>query len=226
MERQLTKLNTSRHYELFDAYTFTEQITVIGAGATGSWLVLALARLGLTNITVYDYDVIEEHNIPNQAYGIGDVGKYKVNALYDKVLEETGTKINIKCEKFVNQRLVGVVFLMVDTMSARKEIWNASIKLKQTVKLLIEPRMGLSLGRIYTIQPMDMSQIRGYEDTLYDDTETEVSACGASMTVISSALAITAICLRQLINWHNGEECCNEILSDFQYNNTITANFR
>lgn len=216
-------LNISRHMELFDPDKFEHPVTIVGCGATGSWLALSLAKLGITNITIYDFDIVEEHNIPNQAFGVDDIGREKVSALAQLICDTTGTGIKFKNEKFTNQRLSGVVFLMVDSMSARKEIWENSIKLKPAVKLLIEPRMGLDVGRIYNVDPMDMNQIKKYEDTYYDDDVAEVSACGASMTVITSALGITSWCGRQLINFHNNEELDNEILIDFKYNNIVTT---
>lgn len=227
-------LNISRHMELFDPDKFEHPVTIIGAGATGSWLALSLAKLGITDITVYDFDVVEEHNIPNQTFrkmcidedgysGRSDIGRPKVEALCDIIYDATGTSIKIKNEKFVNQRLSGVVFLMVDSMSARKEIWENSIKLKSAVKLLVEPRMGLDVGRVYNVDPMDMNQIKKYEETYYSDDVAEVSACGASMTVITSALGVASWCGRQLINFHNKEELDNEILIDFKYNNIITT---
>lgn len=216
-------LDLTRHLELIDPHYFEEPITIIGAGATGSWLALSLAKLGLTNITVYDFDVVESHNIPNQAYSISQIGQPKVNALYDIIYNTTGTKINVKNEKYTNQRLTGIVFLMVDSMAERKRIWETSIKLKSQIKLMIEPRMGLDVGRIYNVNPLDMEQIRRYEETLYSDDVAEVSACGASMTVITTALGIASWCGRSLINWHNKEELDNEILIDFKYNNIITT---
>jgi len=209
--------------ELFDPHYFEEPITVIGAGATGSWLTLALAKLGLTDITVYDFDVVESHNVPNQAFNIHDIGKTKTQALQDIIAVQTNHKITVKNEKYTNQRLTGVVFLMVDSMAERKRIWETSIKLKSQIKLMIEPRMGLDMGRIYNVNPLDMEQIRRYEETLYSDDVAEVSACGASMTVITTALGIASWCARSLINWHNKEELDNEILIDFKYNNIITT---
>jgi len=216
-------LDLTRHLELIDPHYFEEPITILGAGATGSWLALSLAKLGLTNITVYDFDVVESHNIPNQVYSISQIGQPKVNALYDIIYNTTGTKINVKNEKYTNQRLTGIVFLMVDSMAERKRIWETSIKLKSQIKLMIEPRMGLDVGRIYNVNPLDMEQIRRYEETLYSDDVAEVSACGASMTVITTALGIASWCGRSLINWHNKEELDNEILIDFKYNNIITT---
>ena len=226
-------LNISRHMELFNPETFEHPVTIIGAGATGSWLALSLAKLGIENITVYDFDTVEEHNIPNQAFMLKNsvaldgniqshIGVSKVCALRDIIENSTGICINPIHAKFTDQRLSGVVFLMVDSMSARKEIWENSIKLKPSVKLLIEPRMGLDVGRVYNVDPLDLNQIKRYEETYYDDDVAEVSACGSSMTVITSALGIASWCGRQLINFHNKEELDNEILIDFKYNNIVT----
>ena len=214
-----TQLDTRRHMELFDPYRFEQRVTVIGTGATGSWLVLQLAKLGITDIVVYDFDIVEEHNIPNQIFGIKHVGMPKVEALKEIVQEYTGLEITAKNEKCEAQRLSGYVYLMVDSMAERKRIFEQSIKMKRAVSLLVEPRMGLDVGRVYNVNPISVSQVKAYEGCHYSDDEAEVSACGTSMTVITSAQTIASWCARQLINHHAGEELDNEILLDFKYNN-------
>lgn len=214
-----TNLDIRRHQDLFDPYTFDTPITVIGAGATGSWLTLCLAKLGISNITVWDYDKVEEHNVPNQLYGQEDVGSEKVKALYKYLDAFTDLQIRINCDTFTNQRLHGIVFLMVDSMKARREIWENSIKMKPAVKLLVEPRMGLNEGRIYNVIPTDLLHIKRYEECWYSDEDAEVSACGTSQTVITTAMSVASHCARQLINFHNQVELDNEILVDYMYNN-------
>lgn len=213
-----TNLDVRRHMELFDPYTFNTPVTIIGAGATGSWLALCLAKLGITDITVWDFDTVEEHNIPNQAFGLEDIGDTKVGALHDMLKRDVGVEIKIKREAFTDQRLSGIVFLMVDSMKARKDIWEASIKMKSAVKLLVEPRMGLSEGRVYNVNPMDLNHIKRYEDCWYSDDEAEVSACGTSQTVITTAMSVASMCARSLINFSNNIELDNEVLIDFMYN--------
>lgn len=212
-------LNTIRHMELFDPYNFKTPVTIIGAGALGSWLALYLAKLGIEDITVYDFDVIEEHNVANQAFGIEDIGEPKVNALFKLINDTIGTHIINKDQKYTNQRLSGIVFMMVDSMAERKRIWEENIHMKSSVNLFVEARMGLSLGRIYTIDPVDLNHIKEYEQTMYSDDVSEVSACGSSMTVITSAVMIASICARQLINHNANVELDNEIIVDMMYNN-------
>ena len=221
----LPSLDVSRHKELFNPYYFDLPVTIIGAGALGSWLALALTKLGIKDITVWDFDTVEEHNIPNQAFNKHDVGYPKAEVIGEIINANTGQEINVKNQQFDNQRLAGIVFLMVDSMETRWHIWEKSIKMKSAVKLLVEARMGFDIGRIYNVEPMNLDHIKQYEDTFsYSDEEAEVSACGNSMTVVSTALGITSWCARQLINWHNEDvELDNEILIDFKNNNLITT---
>lgn len=213
-----TNLDVRRHLELFDPYTFNMPVNIIGAGATGSWLALCLAKLGITQIQVWDNDEIEEHNVPNQAYEIEQVGLRKVDALQMNLEISTKYKPVVHFETFVNQRIGGIVFLMVDSMKARKEIWENSLKMKPNVKLLIEPRMGLNEGRIYVVEPTDLLHIKRYEECWYSDEEAETSACGASQSVITTAMGVASMCARQLIHYANRTEMDNEILIDFMYN--------
>lgn len=207
---------------LFNPFEFGDKpVHVIGAGATGSWLVLQLAKLGISNITVWDFDVVEEHNVPNQLFGLQHVGMPKVEALAEIIRDCTKTEIKIKNERFVAQRLSGYVFLMVDTMTARKQIWETAIKFKSAVEFFLEPRMGLNELRVYNVEPMNLTHHERYEACWYPDDEAEVSACGASMSVITTALHTASICVRQLINHHNKVELDNEILVDVMCNQTF-----
>lgn len=218
-----TQLDIRRHQELFDAERFESNVHIIGAGATGSWLALMLAKMGIDGkqIHVWDFDVIEEHNVPNQSYALSSVGVKKVNQLAADIFDQVGTEIHAHDGEFSNQRLNGYVFMMIDTMSGRKAIWEQAVKMKTAIKLYTEPRMGLDMGRIYNVTPTDLTHARQYEDTFYSDEEAEVSACGASQTVITTAMSVASYCARQLINHHAGEELDNEILLDLKYNNLI-----
>ena len=58
-----------RQFEVFLPNKFKDKrIDVIGVGATGSYIVWLLAKIGLSNIHIWDHDVVEDHNIPNQCF--------------------------------------------------------------------------------------------------------------------------------------------------------------
>jgi molybdopterin/thiamine biosynthesis adenylyltransferase len=198
-----TAIDTSRHIDVFSPGALGNvRVDIIGVGATGSRVVLSLAKLGLENIHVWDFDIVESHNIANQAYRLGDIGRLKVDALQEIVLDATGTRVTSHNEKVDgSQKLGEIIFLLVDSMAARKEIWNKSIRNKIRVKLMIETRMGTDSGRIYTIVPADPDQIAKYEENLYEDVEAEVSACGTSMSVGPTAELISGLAVWQMIRW-------------------------
>lgn len=63
-------------------------ICVIGVGGVGSWIVEALARSAVGNITMIDLDNVAESNINRQIHALSDtLGKAKVTALAERVAQ-------------------------------------------------------------------------------------------------------------------------------------------
>ena len=67
-----------KQMELIEVEKFNKRINVIGCGALGSWLIFYLLKMGFENIHVYDFDEIEEHNIPNQLFKENQIKKKKL----------------------------------------------------------------------------------------------------------------------------------------------------
>ena len=179
------------------------RIDIIGAGATGSHVVLYLAKLGLSNIHVWDFDHVEAHNLANQAFMKDDIGKFKVDAVKKLVKTSTGRDaVTIHNESVDgSQQLGDIVFMLTDTMASRKQIWQAGIREKSATKLMVETRMGVDEGRVYTIEPSNPSHIKRWEDTLYDDAVAVASACGASVSVGPTAMFLASLSLWQMMRW-------------------------
>ena len=228
----MNNVDITRHVEVFSRDAFgNKRIDVIGAGATGSRIVLSLAKLGLENIHVWDFDVVEAHNIANQAYDQKHIGKLKVDALAEVVKEATGLKIHTHNERVDGSQTLGdVVFVLTDTMASRKEIWNKGIRYKIRTKLMIETRMGADEGRCYTVNPSKPGQVKGWEGTLYEDAKAVVSACGTSITVGPTAEFLSGLAVWQFIRWQaiqSGKEDTldNEIIFGLRPLYTMTRNF-
>ena len=222
-------MDYSRHRELFNPYDFNDtHVHVVGVGATGSWLVLSLAKLGITNIHVYDFDVVSEHNLPNQFFSKSQIGMKKVDALYELVKEFADVDIKTYDEEVKENDLKGYVFNMVDTMTARRTIWENCIRYKPRVKLFIEPRLGMDGSQIYMVNPMKMSDVKTYEKSMnYSDDDAEVSACGHSLSVISSSMAVVSTCVRSMIeHWNEAKDLPNLIISDYKYNNLLSQEWK
>ncbi len=61
------------------------RVLIVGCGGLGSWTALGLAKGGVKEITLVDPDIVEEKNLSTQVYGPEDVGRYKVEALTEKI---------------------------------------------------------------------------------------------------------------------------------------------
>jgi molybdopterin/thiamine biosynthesis adenylyltransferase len=148
-------------------------IHILGIGTIGSYTALALAKLGINNIVIYDFDNVENHNIANQFYKNLDIHLSKTEALANSVKEFSManikvqnvqiTKDNIKAlVKYVDNK--DIVILGFDNLESRKLVFE-NLK-KKNVKL-IDGRMGKELIRIYTIDLENKeSPIDEYSKTL------------------------------------------------------------
>lgn len=206
----------SRQVNILNPEEFKTPIHIIGAGATGSWVALSLAKMGLENLFVYDFDEVGMHNLPNQAFTLRDIDKNKAFSIRNIIKLFTGMTIKARNTKLEGgEPLQGIVFVLTDSMKSRKDIFNKSIRNNPNIDLMIETRMDLRGGRIYCIDPKNSNHVKRYEETFYSDDETEVSACGVSQTVLPSALAITSHAIWKLLNYVNNEIIHNETLLDF-----------
>ncbi|WP_222320775.1 ThiF family adenylyltransferase [Rhizobium leguminosarum] len=74
------------------------RIGVVGGGSVGGMIAEALARTGIENVKVIDFDCIEEHNLDRLVYATRrDIGELKVDVL-SRRLPESSTANNFKCD--------------------------------------------------------------------------------------------------------------------------------
>lgn len=142
------------------------KLNVIGAGAIGSFTALTLAKMGFNDLSVWDADTVESHNLPNQFYRECDIGKAKVTALKEIVQAFTGTEIKSHQEMFKDKNISGITISGVDSMDARIEIWR-KIKFNMRVPLYIDARMGGEVMTVIAVNPMNVPDIGRYESSLY-----------------------------------------------------------
>ncbi len=160
-------------------------VVVIGCGAVGSFTVLTLAKMGVTAITVFDGDTVEEHNLPNQWYKPDHVGMNKTDALWDIVYDFTGVELRANAHHYTREALAGLVICCVDTMDTRLRIWREVKKFKPD--LYIDARMGAEVGKVHVVQPHDPTSCRRYEADLYPSSEAFHAPCTAKATVYCAA---------------------------------------
>jgi len=69
------------HSGILDRRITTTSVVIYGLGHLGSWLALSLSKLGVRDITLHDFDTIEDRNISGSVYTYNDMGMTKVAAL-------------------------------------------------------------------------------------------------------------------------------------------------
>ena len=201
-----------RQLDLCPPDKLTFPVTVIGAGAIGSATVVTLAKMGCSNITVYDADDLADHNVPNQMCLPEYVGFPKVDALAHLVEMLTSTQIKPASANYRGQRLEGVVVSAVDSMTARQMIWK-SVKMRKQIGLFIDARMGAEMLRLYTLRPVDLDACEFFEENLYDSEEAERLPCSARSIIYCPAVA-GALIAAQVKAFAVGEPAHREVLFD------------
>ena len=183
-------------------------ITVIGAGAVGSFTVLALAKCGAERITVWDDDSIESHNLPNQWYRLADLGRPKVQALRALVLEMTGVDIEIVQERFQGEKATEVTICAVDSMDVRIALWR---QLHPRPSMYIDARMGAEVGKVMCVGAFGT----WYEETLHPSSEAYRAPCTARATMYCAS-GLAAFIAGQVANYASDRPTREEMTIDFR----------
>lgn len=201
----MTNLNLSAQDNIFDP-NISRPVTLIGAGSVGSVVAVVIAKMGVPQITVYDHDYVESHNIPMSAYGLNDLGISKVQALKRIIKNQTGAEIKAIEKKYTNQRLSGTIIACVDDMEERKSIYN-SIRNNVLVDLFIDTRVSAEYVSIFAIEPCKPEDVDFYEYYLrYATSEANLVNCGCHGAIFIS-MKIAGTVGGNLTNfWQNGKK--------------------
>ena len=83
----LTDRLLSRNPGLLESDAMLDKtVVLVGVGSVGSYYALQMARSGVGRFVLIDTDTLEIHNICRHQCGFDDLGRYKVDAVRDRVL--------------------------------------------------------------------------------------------------------------------------------------------
>ena len=86
-EEDIDRVLCERHGEKVHKVLKKSAVAVAGLGGLGSNVALALARAGVGELKLVDFDRVELSNLNRQQYGIRHLGRYKTEALSEELLE-------------------------------------------------------------------------------------------------------------------------------------------
>ncbi len=191
--RQVGMFNPAQHSNV--------KVTIAGLGNIGSHTALALARMGLSHFTLYDFDTVEEHNLSSQAYLQTDVGRSKVAAITDQIraLNPTATVVG-HIAPFTGIEQVGDILVSaVDSLAVRRMIAEGV----PAGTYVIDGRMGGGQIEVHS-QPIDQ-----WLATIPAEADTD--ACGARYISYTSYI-IAGLIANQVKRKLQGEKLATRIL--------------
>ncbi len=170
---------------------------VVGTGAIGRQVALQLSSMGVPSITLIDFDIVEEVNLGPQGWSPKDIGSSKVSVVAATCREQCGeAAIDAREERFEPLMVMDVyrgdrtrfprlcVFLCVDRMDVRREIWEA---MRPFASFICDGRMSAEVLRVLAIDEPGIDTY--YSRTLFADAEAFSEACTARSTIYSSCVA-------------------------------------
>jgi hypothetical protein len=197
-------LNLDQQKNLVDPRD-VKSVTVIGAGSVGSWLALNLASVGCEDITVWDADDVESHNVPMSAYGLRDVGKLKVRALAELIEHKTGVHITTVERMYAGEPLAGSVAACVDWMDERKKIWER-VRDNPNVDVFVDTRVSEEFVAVYGFNPCDPESMKHYDRLMYPSGEALRPMCGNHGIIYVAQNAANAACVCLTSHWSGGRK--------------------
>lgn len=84
MRREILKRQDSEINKILE----NSRVSILGCGGLGSNIAMTLARCGVGELHLYDFDKVEYSNLNRQNYDLGDLGNSKVDQTKKKI-EET-----------------------------------------------------------------------------------------------------------------------------------------
>ena len=204
-------MDLRKSYDFFQPDKDDAKIHIVGCGSVGSTIAENLARCGVKNMVLWDFDTVESHNIVNQMFRQQDVGKTKVEALKDILCDinpELSDTVELKPDGWRGKLMSGYIFLCVDNIELRRQIVEKHMDTPY-VKAVFDFRTLLESAQHYAA---DWSDYKMKQDLLKSmqfsheeaAAETPVSACGVTLGVATTVRLVCALGVNNYINFVKG----------------------
>jgi hypothetical protein len=129
------------------------KVLVIGAGGIGSNLVHMMASMGVSNISVLDFDAVHEENVAPGWFSIQNLGNAKVDAIRLTAFEWYGLEVDAifgRIEDYIPDKEWDIVMVSTDSLQSRKLAYQ---KLAGSTRWWVDARMGATGIEVFAFQP-------------------------------------------------------------------------
>lgn len=218
-------MDLSKSYEFFQPEKYDGRIHIIGCGSVGSTLAENLARCGVTKMTLWDFDTVESHNIVNQMFSQQHIGKPKVEALADILVDINPyikDELEFQPKGWQGKLLSGYIFLCVDSIELRRQFVEKHMD-SPYVKAVFDFRTLLESAQHYAADWSDFKMKQTLLNSMqfsHEEAaeETPVSACGITLGVATTVRLVCALGVNNFINFVKGNGIKKFVMIDgFNY---------
>ena len=180
-DRQTSLQNNDRRKEL--------KVCVVWAWGIGSNAVYCLAKQGIEHIKVIDFDNVEIENTGSQFYTEKHIGMYKVEALQQQILEQTGVKIDIVKSKYKSSNIKGydIIVLALDNLETRKAI----VEDCENWQVILDTRMVKRISQCFSFYGFQKQ--RWFEECYTEDENTVQEVACTEKAIAHNALMMAWI---------------------------------
>ena len=203
MQATISPSETNEELTRFSGYLdvnklITAPTCIIGCGAIGRQIALQLAAMGNRNMTLVDFDKVDTVNIGVQGWGVGDIGKFKVDAMNAEILSKHNFCPDTdgcawppddegKLDVFFDQGQTPYFFFAVDSIGVRNQMWQA---LRSKVNCnIIDTRMGINTCNVISCGASFSNDLHWYSKTLFPEAEAEQAPCTMKSTLYCANIA-------------------------------------
>ena len=179
-----------------------------------------LVRAGVTNLHIWDDDIVSPHNPANQIYTPDMVSTPKVAALIE-IAKKINPDITIKAHPTrvdTDTRLSGYIFLCVDNIDTRRELCKAWRK-NPNIIWVCDGRMRLTDFNVHAADWSNNKEatnlIRSMEYSHEEAAEqTPVTACGLAVSIIYAPVTLAMQMMANFVKFINEGKYARTIITD------------
>ena len=202
-------MDLTKSFNFFNPSEIGARCHIVGCGSVGSTIAENLVRCGVTKISLYDFDTVEPRNIANQMFRAKDIGRPKVDALRDLLVEinpDCESEIRTYADGWKNEILNGYVFLAVDSIETRREFVERHKYAAGIVRAVFDIRTTLTGFQMYAARWDDAKQRENLLASMQFSHEeameaTPVSACGVTLGVATTVRLSGAFCVNNFMQF-------------------------
>lgn len=187
-----------------------KKVILAGVGGIGSYVGFLLARMKVSQLFIFDPDVVEIANMSGQLYASTDVSMYKVAALSRMIGSYAGYYgVYAIPEKFTEDYSASDIMICgFDNMEARKvffNVWHNHVNSKPAEErkncLFIDGRLAAEEFQVLCIKGDDVYNIERYnKEFLFSDREADETICSYKQTTFMANM-IASVMVNLFVNF-------------------------